>query len=81
MQLQAQGHDPWAQGLGPWALGPVKGYSLVISNFGLAVGAGQKACFASRDLGSLILSDLGPPVAVHLYFPISHPPLIRSHPG
>ena len=43
-RLKAQGLGPWAQGLGPWALGPVRRYALVISNFGLAVGAGQKAC-------------------------------------
>ena len=62
--FSAPGPGPWPVGPGPGPMGPGPSEELFVGYQQLRAGCRCRAegLFASRDLGSLIISDLGPPV-------------------
>ena len=62
--FSAPGPGPWPVGPGPGPMGPWPSEELFVGYQQLRAGCRCRAegLFASRDLGSLIISDLGPPV-------------------
>ena len=65
----------------PWPMGPGPSEKVFVGYQQLLAGrrCRLEGLFASRDLGSLILSDLGPPVAVHLHSKL--PPSLDPFPS
>ena len=62
--FSAPGPGPWPVGPGPGPMGPGPSEELFVGYQQVRAGCRCRAegLFASRDLGSLIISDLGPPV-------------------
>ena len=78
----APGPGPWPMGPGPGPMGPGPSEELFVGYQQLRSGCRCRAegLFASSDLGSLIISDLGPPVEFGSPSPFANLPFSFSVP-